>query len=261
MTRPEWDGADYAANTGHHRATDEWFFSELPLRPTDRVLDIGCGSGDFTRLLADRVPDGHVVGLEPQPTMLDEARRRAGPNQSFVEGPAQRVGALLADEAPVDLVVSRAVLHWIPAVDHPGVYSAIFDRLRPGGWLRIEHGGHGNVAAAVRVMAEESMPRGGPECPWHFPSAAWSLDALEAAGFEIGGGHVRTVAQHRPFTRDELIGWLHSQTLLAYEAELAPEHRSAFRAAVDGRVEELRRADGTYDQTWVRLDALVRRPG
>jgi ubiquinone/menaquinone biosynthesis C-methylase UbiE len=49
---PTWDGALYAANTDHHRRYDDRFLSTLPLRPTDRVLDLGCGSGDLTATVA-----------------------------------------------------------------------------------------------------------------------------------------------------------------------------------------------------------------
>ena len=69
-----WDGALYAANTGHHRVYDALFLETLPLRPADTVLDLGCGSGDFTAIVAARVPDGTVVGLDPQPSLLAEAR-------------------------------------------------------------------------------------------------------------------------------------------------------------------------------------------
>ncbi len=88
-----WDGEAYAANTGHHRRYDDEFLATLDLRSTDRVLDLGCGSGDFTAKVAALVPDGHVVGLEPQQTMIDIARRRAQPNQSFVLAPAQDLAA------------------------------------------------------------------------------------------------------------------------------------------------------------------------
>src|SRR5690349_3132034 len=86
---PAWDGADYAANTEHHRVHDGTFLRRFPVAPTDRILDLGCGSGDFTRTVADLVPDGHVLGLDAQPSMIDEARACAGPNQSFVVAPVQ----------------------------------------------------------------------------------------------------------------------------------------------------------------------------
>jgi hypothetical protein len=71
---------------------------------------------------------------------------------------------------------------------------------------------------------------------------------------------VRTVAQRRAFDRASLIGWLESQCFQAYEALLAPELHPELRAQVLDRVDEMRRADGTYDQTFVRLDVLAHRP-
>ena len=88
-TRRHRGTALYAANTGHHRVYDEAFLDTLPLRPRDHVLDLGCGSGDFTATVARRVPEGVVVGLEPQPSLLEEARSQALPNQRFIEGRAQ----------------------------------------------------------------------------------------------------------------------------------------------------------------------------
>src|SRR5580765_7289989 len=111
---PEWDGKEYAANTAHHRAHDGAFLETLPLTPTDRVLDLCCGSGDFTRTIADLVSEGHVLGLDAQPSMIDEARTRAGANQSFVTGPVQHLATLVPDDAALDVVMSRSALHWVP---------------------------------------------------------------------------------------------------------------------------------------------------
>src|SRR5215831_15241806 len=135
---PAWDGAAYAANTAHHRRYDEEFLATLPLSPSDRVLDLGCGAGDFTATVAALVPDGHVVGLDAQPSMLAEAAARAHTNQSFVEGPVQALDGLMTDDGAFDVVYSRAVLHWVPAAEHPGVLASSRRLLRPGGRLRIE---------------------------------------------------------------------------------------------------------------------------
>src|SRR5688500_16668019 len=165
---PAWDGAAYAASTGHHRAFDHDFLGTLPLKPADRVLDLGCGSGDFTATIAGLVPDGHVVGLDAQPSMLDEARSRARANQSFVLAPVQQLDDAIAETSTFDVVFSRAVLHWVPAVDVPGVYAAAARRLRPGGWFRVECGGYGNVPAIVALFDDVATGFGGPRCPWNF---------------------------------------------------------------------------------------------
>src|SRR6478736_5638981 len=82
---PVWDGAAYAANTAHHRVFDDAYLSSTPIEPGQRLLDLGCGSGDLTATLAGVVgSEGHVVGVDAQPSMLAEAAQRAGANQSFV---------------------------------------------------------------------------------------------------------------------------------------------------------------------------------
>ncbi|MEO7555752.1 MAG: methyltransferase domain-containing protein [Acidimicrobiales bacterium] len=251
-----WDGALYAANTGHHRRYDGDFLATLPLRPTDRVLDIGCGSGDFTAVVASQVPDGHVVGLEPQPSLVAEAQRRSGANQSFVTGPAQAIAELI-ELGSFDVVISRAVLHWIPRSDHPGIFAAAAAALRPGGALRIECGGGDNVRDIVRFFDAVAAPFGAAGNPWSFRPAGEVLDELLALGLSVERGWVRTVAQRREFDRDAILGWLASQAAQAYEHRLLEADRSRFRAEVEVRVDELRRGDGTYDQTFVRLDVLA----
>ena len=257
---PSWDGASYAANTGHHRVHDADFLASCPLRPADRVLDVGCGAGDFTRAIADLVPHGLVLGADPQASMLDQAAGRAGRNQRFVLATVQGLETALAGEDPFDVAVSRAVFHWVPAADTPDAYRQVRDHLLPGGWFRLECGGAGNIPASLALMDDESRRVGGPTCPWHFASASWALDHLERAGFDVRAGFVRLVAQRRTFDRAALLGWLHSQVLLAYTASMTASDAAAFTAGVEGRVDELRRWDGSYDQTWVRLDALVQRP-
>src|SRR5207248_298518 len=99
-----------------------------------------CGAGDLTATVAALVPAGHVVGLEPQPSLLAEARSRARANQCFVEAPAQRLRSAVGAE-PFDVVFSQSVLHWIPWDDHDAVLRQCRDVLRPGGALRVECGG------------------------------------------------------------------------------------------------------------------------
>jgi trans-aconitate methyltransferase len=254
---PPWDGALYAANTGHHRAFDAAFLATTPLVPTDRVLDLGCGSGDLTAAIAELVPNGHVVGVDAQPSMLVEARTRARTNQFFVESSLQRLDETLAAPAhdgAYDVVTSRAVMQWVPRADWPGVFRSMARLVRPGGWVRVECGGAGNVPRVLALLDAASSARGGPTSPWTFPDAGTVLELLEAVGLDPNaeGAFVRTVAQRRPFDATTLTGWLRSQALHAYGLD------DAFAAEVEGRLDELRRHDGTFDQTFVRLDLLAR---
>jgi trans-aconitate methyltransferase len=259
-----WNGELYAANTDHHRRYDEEFLTTFALQPTDRVLDVGCGSGDFTAKVAALVPAGHVVGLEPQPSMIVEAERRALPNQSFVRAPAQALARAVSDVVePFDVVMSRSVLHWVPAAEHRSILEQCRQVLRPGGVLRIECGGGDNtrdVVAFLDGLARSVAGARAVRAPWTFLHAGEYLDRLLDVGFDVDAGFVRTVAQRRPFDRESVLGWLHSQVIQAYEVGLDPDERARLRAAVDEHIDELRRPDGTYDVTFVRLDLRANAP-
>lgn len=264
---PVWDGEQYAANTAHHRVHDAWFLEHFPMQPSDRLLDLGCGSGDFTRILADLVPRGEVVGVDAQPSMVEQATRVQAPNQSFLVAPVQRLDDVPELSSPqhdgsFDAVCSRAVLHWVPATDLPAVLASAHRLLRPGGFLRIECGGAGNVAKVVAAFDRVADAFGAPGSPWHFADAGTMLDAVEQAGFVLGDdGYVRTVAQRRAFDRASFTGWVESQAIEAYLAGVEPARHAEFRAAIADHLDDCRRHDGTFDQTYVRLDLLVRRPG
>jgi len=257
---PPWDGARYAANTGHHRAYDQLYLDTLPVRPTDRVLDLGCGSGDFTAIVAALVPDGEVVGLDPQPSLLAESRGRALGNQRFVEGSVQQLDALFPDDEAFDVVMTRAVLQWVPLADHAGVLASARRLLRPGGWYRAEFGGAGNIPVILRLLDDVAASLGGPQCPWTFADVGPYLELVERAGLDLDGGFLRLTPQRRHFDRESLMGWFHSQAVQAYTTTMDPDAAAAFVRGVEDRFDEMARWDGTFDQTFVRMDLLARRP-
>ena len=259
---PAWD-ASYAANTAHHRVHDAEVLATTPISPGDRVLDLGCGAGDFTRTLADLTPAGEVVGLDPQPALLAEARRRAGPNQRFVQGPVQWLDRLFPDDAQFDGVMSRAAMQWVPWADHPAYLAESRRLLKPGGWFRLEMGGAGNITELAAKLEAISLAHGGPRAPWTFPDAGAYLELVERAGLLVDperGDYVRTLGQRRRFDRESLLGWLRSQCYQGFEVDIPADERAAFRAEVERRLDELRRHDGTFDQTYVRLDVLAHAP-
>lgn len=253
-----WSGADYAHHSAHHRAVDEWFLARHRPRPTDVVVDLGCGSGEFSARLATLVPEGRVIGVDRDPSMLAAARRHEAPNLTFQQAAAEHVDDVVP-ESSVDLVVSRAMLHWLPVSLYLRCFRAVFRILRSAGWFHSESAGAGNIAAISRLLEEVAASRGLPPPP-PFPDAGTVFGLVEAAGFEIPADGVRTVAQRRPFSRRELIALLRTQASLAITKHASNERAEALVDAVTARVNELRRADGSYDQTFVRLEILVDRP-
>jgi SAM-dependent methyltransferase len=254
-----WEGGAYSAESAHHRAFDDWFLEARPPGSTDRVVDAGCGSGEFTVRLASIACDGQVIGVDPDASMLDAARAKVAANLEFRPGSIEHLDDV-CEHGWADLVVSRAVFHWIPPDGWGRAYAAVHRVLRPGGFLHAESGGAGNVFRVVALMDDVAEQYGLPPAQVTFPQPGAVMELLEQTGFEVGPEGVTTVAQRRPFDRERLRGFLRTQASQAYVGGAPPDVRDAFVRAIDERIEELRRHDGTYDQTFVRLHVLARRP-
>jgi trans-aconitate 2-methyltransferase len=102
--------------------------ARIPTESPATVVDLGCGPGNSTRLLADRWPNASLVGLDSSTEMCDRARNDH-PDLTFVEGD-------IVDwepDSPVDVIFSNAALQWIP--DHLVLLPRLLGLVAPGGSL------------------------------------------------------------------------------------------------------------------------------
>ncbi len=106
----QWSGTDYAKNSSVQLSHAEHLLSKLSLQGDESILDIGCGDGKITALLANKVPFGKVVGIDPSSSMLKKAKDTYEENHlTFYEGSAEN---FFLDEQ-FDHVVAIHVMHWI----------------------------------------------------------------------------------------------------------------------------------------------------
>lgn len=111
------------------------------------VVDLGCGPGNSTAVLAARWPTARLLGIDSSPAMVEQAGA-ALPSASFeVAG----VDEWLARGERVDVVFSHATLQWIP--EHLTLMQGLVDSLRPSGWLAI--GVPGNFDEPSHVLREQ----------------------------------------------------------------------------------------------------------
>jgi trans-aconitate 2-methyltransferase len=174
----EWDAVTYDALPLPHQTWGARLLARLPLRGDETVLDVGAGTGRDTEALLARLPRGHVIAVDGSAAMLEQlGKRLAGSDRLTVKRADLREPLEL--ERTVDAVFSVATLHWLP--DHDAVFRSLAPVLRPGGLLRIECGGAGNVAEVDRAVTNlgfASLNRA-----FRFADTGDTEASLAAAGF------------------------------------------------------------------------------
>ncbi|MGI8780741.1 MAG: class I SAM-dependent methyltransferase [Solirubrobacteraceae bacterium] len=183
MPPRDWDATTYERLSAPMTAMGTDVLDRLVLRGDETVLDAGCGTGNVTRALHERLPDGRVIAVDAAPSMVEQARALL---PAEVEVRQADLLELTLDE-PVDAVLSTATFHWIG--DHERLFAGLRAALKPGGRLVAQCGGHGNVAEVKRAGLDVAA-----EAPYAEHFAGWSTDwtfatpqeterRLHAAGF------------------------------------------------------------------------------
>ena len=132
---------------GRRRSSFRNLAAAAGIQPGDRVLDVGCGTGYFVRMLSELVgPRGSVVGVDAAPEMVGYASSRSRPaaNVTFEVGGA---GALSFPDSSFDVVVSSLTMHHVAAAEQLPAVREMRRVLKPGGRLLIAEfqapSGHG----------------------------------------------------------------------------------------------------------------------
>jgi trans-aconitate 2-methyltransferase len=186
-------------------------------RDAPRVLDLGCGPGELTRLAHERLGARETVGVDSSAAMLERAAEHAGAGVSFTHGD---LGTFAG--SGFDVVLSNAAIHWVP--DHAALLPRLAALLAPGGQLAIQapaNDAHASHAVARDVAREPAFarPLGGfvRESPVLEPEAYARL--LHQLGFAAQRVRLEVYA-HVLGSRDDVVEWVRGTTLTDYEKRL-----------------------------------------
>jgi trans-aconitate methyltransferase len=259
-----WDAAEYARHSGAQAAWAVQLLERFELRGDEAILDIGCGDGKITAVLAGRVPRGSVLGIDSSAAMIEQARRSFPsvryPNLSFAPGNALELDYTERFEG----VFSNAALHWVR--DHPRVLRGVARALKREGRLLCQMGGRGNAAAILAVLEElEREPPwdawlAGFGCPYSFYGPEEYSQWLPQAGLRAERVELLPKLM-RQQGREGLAGWVRT-TWLPYTERIPLQRREEFIAAVVDRYQVEHPADGKGEVIvpMVRLEVEAVRP-
>jgi trans-aconitate 2-methyltransferase len=257
----EWNARAYARLSNPMQTWGEAIVAQLPLRGDETALDLGCGDGRLTEFLLRRVPRGHVIAVDRSANMLQAARQRLGPEFDGRVSYVQKSLEQIEYDRSVDLAFSNAAFHWIK--DHPRLFAAIFNALKPGGWLVAQCGGGPNIARVrgrlARLMTSDPFRQffGDWTGPWEFVSPELTAERLKQAGFV----DVETSTFEAPVqlgSRQETYDYFEN-VILGSHLERIPD-RQLRQHFIEAMTEQSAADDPPFCQDYWRLNLRARRP-
>lgn len=246
-----WSARTYSAFEQERTRPVRDLVAALPARGVQVAIDLGCGPGNSTEVLADRFAQARVTGLDSSDDMLAAARERL-PGIRFE----------LADiEAwnPVesfDVILANASLQWLP--DHATLYPRLLSRLAPGGSLAVQT--PDNLEEPAHRLAREVAGQG----PWASKIGSVKHPARHDAAFyyqllepRCAAVDVWRTTYFHPLSGgpEAVVEWFKGSALRPYLAPLDDGEKAAFLARYLAAITEAypALADGTVLLPFPRL--------
>jgi trans-aconitate 2-methyltransferase len=173
---PSWNADQYLQFADERTRPCRDLIARIALEQPARIIDLGCGPGNSTEVLAQRWPEAEITGLDSSPAML-AAAQKSHPEIDWITGDIAGWTAA----APCDLVFSNAAVHWVP--DHSTILPRLLSQLAPEGALAFQVPANFD-APAHRAMRELASSRAwkshfpGTVREWHVHEPAFYYDLL-----------------------------------------------------------------------------------
>ncbi len=146
----------------------------LSPQPEELILDLGCGTGQLTAKIAERV--ARVIGIDNSPTLINRAKENY-PELEFILADATN----FSFQKQFDGVFSNAVLHWVQPPEK--AITCIWHALKNKGRFVAEFGGKGNVQTIIEATKKVLQLK--DFNLWYFPTIGEYATLLESQGFSV----------------------------------------------------------------------------
>lgn len=254
----DWNAQQYLRFEDERTRPARDLLAQVPLDAASFVVDLGCGPGNSTELLAARFPDAELLGLDTSPAMLEAARERL-PHVTFASGDA----STFTLPRPADLIFANAVLQWVP--NHEVVLPRLMSLLAPGGILALQM--PDNLDEPSHVAMRETAMMG----PWSrklrdavaarvaLPLPAAYYDMLIGAADRVDIWH--TIYNHPLASAAAIVEWVRATGLRPFIDALEGDERAQYLEDYRRRLlaPYPMRADGKVLLAFPRLFIVARR--
>ena len=152
-----WEPGQYLKYAGERLRPALDLMARVGLAAPSTIVDLGCGAGNVTRILAERWPRARTVGIDNSEAMLAQARAVAGGGSIAWQTADLAAWAGETPAASVDLVYSNAALHWLD--DHATLFPRLMGIVLRGGALAVQMPSNFSAPSHVALHDVANAPR------------------------------------------------------------------------------------------------------
>ena len=198
-----------------------------------KILDIGCGPGNSTQVLAQRFPNAYILGVDKSPNMIETAKKDY-PNLEFKICDVDKDLSIL--DKDFDIVFSNACIQWIP--NHNQLLKDMIRLLKPDGILAVQtpmnyqepiHKIIGEVSSSEKWKSEFINPR-----KFYNLTQSEYFDLLSEISSEFSMW--QTTYCHKLKSHKDIMEWYRGTGLRPYLNVLSDEKKRAFEQDIFDRV-------------------------
>ena len=250
-----WDPNLYLRFTDQRLRPALDLMQRIPLSGAQTVYDLGCGTGNVTRHLAERWPDAHITGVDASSDMLAKAKALAS-----IDWEQADLSTWHAQRS-ADLVYSNAAFHWLD--DHHILFPHLFNQVAPGGFLAVQmprqhlRPSHRILFDLVREPAWAFLVRAIRENPVHEPGRYYDWLAPQSETLDIW----ETEYLHVLDGDAPVLNWLAGSILRPVLDSLEPARRTQFLRAYGERLRSAypQQSDGRTLLPFLRIFIVARK--
>ena len=218
-----WSAKQYSLFEQQRTRPVHDLIAAIPTQNVQTAIDLGCGPGNSTQVLAQRYPDASVSGLDSSADMLKDARQRL-PELRFEQ-------ADIGDWSPahnVDVILANASLQWVP--EHGDLFPKLVSKLNKGGTLAAQM--PDNLQEPAHVLARQLAqdPRWAHKIaevrhpPRHSPDFYYALLREHCSAVDVW----RTTYYHPLADHQAIVEWFKGTALRPFLAALDEAEQHAF---------------------------------
>ncbi len=191
-----------------------------PAVKIESAIDLGCGTGELTRLLHERFRISRTTGMDSSVNMIEKAQKQLSAGLRFEIGDIEKFQAPTA----YDLIFSNAALQWCG--HHPELFSRLKNSLKPGGQLLVQmpmNFDYPTHTTADRVAAQEPFHSILQNPTGEAGRALMKIEAYAELLYRLGFREQKVLMKvytHILADREQVIEWVKGTMLTSFEKRL-----------------------------------------